>query len=110
MPNAHAQYEPVAWWFTRRRLGRSLRESYEALNELPSSLLTLVASMDEALMLRIRERAYHIWAANGGDADQNWFRAESELNTSAAQLPEAQLQKMQLGTVRRKAKKTTSLG
>jgi len=91
MPKARAQYEPVAWWFTRRRLGRSLRESYEALNELPSSLLTLVASMDEALMLRIRERAYHIWAANGGDADQNWLRAETEiLNTSAAQPPEAQ--------------------
>jgi len=67
--------------------------------------------MDQALMLRIRERAYHIWAANGGDADQNWFRAEAEiLNTSATQLPEAQPRKMQLGTVRRKAKKTTSLG
>jgi hypothetical protein len=67
--------------------------------------------MDQALMLRIRERAYHIWAANGGDADQNWLRAEAEIfNTSATQLPEAQPQKMQLGTVRRKAKKTTSLG
>ena len=91
MPNARAQYEPVAWWFTRQGLGRSLRESYEALNELPSSLLTLVASMDEAVMLRIRERAYHIWAANGGDADQNWLRAETEiLNTSVCSPREAQ--------------------
>ena len=66
--------------------------------------------MDEALMLRIRDRAYHIWAANGGDADQNWLRAETEiLNTSAAQPPEAQTQKKQLGAVGRKAKKTTSL-
>jgi hypothetical protein len=35
--------------------------------------------MDEVLMLRIRERAYHIWAAIGGDADQNWLRAEREI-------------------------------
>jgi hypothetical protein len=95
MPNDRAQYEPVAWWFTRQRLGRSLRERYEVPNELPASLLTLVASVDEALMLRIREHAFHIWAANGGDADQNWLRAETEiLNTSAAQPPEAQTQSL----------------
>ena len=42
--------------------------------------------MDQALMLRIRERAYHIWATNGGEADQNWLRAETEiLNNSATQ-------------------------
>jgi hypothetical protein len=34
--------------------------------------------MDQSLMLRIRERAYHIWAANGGGADQNWLRAETK--------------------------------
>jgi hypothetical protein len=64
------------------------------------------------LMLRIRERAYHIWAANGGDADQNWFCAEAEIvNTSAVQPPEAQSQKKQLdAATRRKAKKTASLG
>ena len=51
--------------------------------------------MDQALMVRVRERAYHIWAANGGDADQNWLRAETEiLNTSAAQPPEAQPQSL----------------
>jgi len=63
--------------------------------------------MDQALLLRIRERAYHIWAANGGDADQNWFCAEAEIvNTSAAQRPEAQSQKKQRGAAtRRKAKK-----
>ena len=33
--------------------------------------------MDQILMLRIRERAYHIWAANGGEAEQNWLRAEN---------------------------------
>jgi hypothetical protein len=85
----------------------------ESDTEPPLRIATVnyeVLLMDQALMLRIRERAYHIWAANGGDADQNWFRAEAELNPSAAQLSEAQPQKMQLGNVRRKAKKTTSLG
>ena len=67
--------------------------------------------MDQILMLRIRERAYHIWAANGGDADQNWLRAETEiLNNSAAQPLEAQPQKNQPDTFRRKAKKTASAG
>ena len=52
--------------------------------------------MDQILMLRIRERAYHIWAANGGNADANWLRAETEiLNTSAAQPAEAPARKKQ---------------
>ena len=29
-------------------------------------------------MLRIRERAYEIWVASGGDAEENWLRAEAE--------------------------------
>jgi hypothetical protein len=67
--------------------------------------------MDQALMLRIRERAYHIWTANGGDADQNWLRAETEiLNNSAAEPPEVQPQKRQPSVFRRKAKKTASAG
>jgi len=35
--------------------------------------------MDERLMLSIRERAYEIWATAGGDAEENWLRAEAEL-------------------------------
>jgi hypothetical protein len=35
--------------------------------------------MDERLMLSIRERAYEIWATTGGDAEENWLRAEAEL-------------------------------
>ena len=47
--------------------------------------------MDQTLMLRIRERAYHIWAANGGEAEQNWLRAETEiLNNSPAVSPKEQ--------------------
>jgi hypothetical protein len=67
--------------------------------------------MDQTILLRIRQRAYHIWAANGGDADQNWLRAETEiLNNSAVQPLEAQPQKKPSGTFRRKAKKTASAG
>ena len=35
--------------------------------------------MDQAMTLRVRERAYHIWAAQGGDADTNWLEAETEI-------------------------------
>jgi Protein of unknown function (DUF2934) len=35
--------------------------------------------MHQAMTLRIRERAYHIWAAQGGDADKNWLQAETEI-------------------------------
>jgi len=31
------------------------------------------------MTLRVRERAYHIWAARGGDADKNWLQAETEM-------------------------------
>ena len=67
--------------------------------------------MDQALMVRIRECAYHIWAANGGDAEQNWLRAEADiLNNSAARPPVAQPQKKnQPGAFRRKAKKMASV-
>jgi hypothetical protein len=37
-------YEPVAWWFTRRRLGREIRNSYD--EELPPRLLTLISELD----------------------------------------------------------------
>ena len=62
--------------------------------------------MDDGLMLRIRERAYHIWAADGGDADRNWFRAETEiLHTSAAPSQEATLKDARVVESRRKRKK-----
>ena len=41
-----AQYEPVAWWFTRRRLGRKLRNLYQTAEELPARLLTLISELD----------------------------------------------------------------
>jgi hypothetical protein len=35
--------------------------------------------MDQAMTLRVRERAYHIWAAQGGEAEKNWLQAETEI-------------------------------
>jgi hypothetical protein len=46
MSDRHAQYEPVAWWFTRRRLGRELRNYYQVPEEWPARLLTLVSELD----------------------------------------------------------------
>ena len=46
MSDTHAQYEPVAWWFTRRRLGRELRNRYQVPEELPARLLTLISELD----------------------------------------------------------------
>jgi DUF2934 family protein len=67
--------------------------------------------MDPDLMLRIRERAYHIWAANGGEADQNWLRAETEiLNNAADQPADTQPQKKQSRALWRKAKKIAPAG
>lgn len=77
MQNDCANYEPVAWWFTRRRLGRALREEYEHSDEVPPKLL-----MEQDLSGRIRERAYEIWIASGyreDEAEQHWLTAEREI-------------------------------
>jgi hypothetical protein len=41
-----ARYQPVAWWFTRRQLGRELRKLYQAIEELPPQLLALVRKLE----------------------------------------------------------------
>jgi hypothetical protein len=47
MADRRAQYEPVAWWFTKRRLGRELRNFYQAIEEkLPPQLLALVRKLE----------------------------------------------------------------
>ncbi len=40
-----AQFEPVAWWWTRNQIGRELRELYEVPKELPPKLLALVGEL-----------------------------------------------------------------
>jgi hypothetical protein len=41
-----ARYQPVAWWFTKRRLGRELRNLYQAVEELPPQLLALIRKLE----------------------------------------------------------------
>jgi hypothetical protein len=41
-----AGYQPVAWWFTKKRLGRELRSLYQAVEELPVQLLALVGKLE----------------------------------------------------------------
>jgi hypothetical protein len=40
-----ARYQPVAWWFTKRRLGRELRNLYQAAG-LPPQLLALIGKLE----------------------------------------------------------------
>ena len=48
MATQNAQYEPVAWWWTRNQIGRDLRERYDVPKELPPTLLTLVRKLDDS--------------------------------------------------------------
>jgi hypothetical protein len=41
-----AGYQPVAWWFTKRRLGQELRNLYQVVEELPAQLLALVRKLE----------------------------------------------------------------
>jgi hypothetical protein len=41
-----ARYQPVAWWFTKRQLGRELRNLYQAIEELPPQLLALARKLE----------------------------------------------------------------
>ena len=46
VPEDGGRYQPVAWWFTKRRLGRELRNLYQATEELPPRLLALVSKLE----------------------------------------------------------------
>jgi len=48
MATQSAQFEPVAWWWTRNQIGRDLRERYEVPEELPPKLVTLVSKLDDS--------------------------------------------------------------
>ena len=47
MPRESAQFDPVAWWWTRREIGRDLRERYEVPKKLPPNLQKLVKKLDD---------------------------------------------------------------
>jgi hypothetical protein len=46
--NDGAKYQPVAWWITKRWLGRELRNLYEAAEEFPPQLLALIRKLEES--------------------------------------------------------------
>jgi len=46
MATQSAQFEPVAWWWTRNQIGRELRELHAVPKELPPKLLALVRKLD----------------------------------------------------------------
>jgi hypothetical protein len=43
------QFQPVAWWYTRKQLGRGLRECYDAPEDLPIRLIVLIKTLDQTL-------------------------------------------------------------
>lgn len=48
MATQSAQFEPVAWWWTRKQIGRDLRERYDVPKDLPPELLRLVRKIDDS--------------------------------------------------------------
>ncbi len=42
-----AQFEPLAWWYTREEIGRGLREYYGPAGDLPPRLRCLVGKLDK---------------------------------------------------------------
>jgi hypothetical protein len=48
MATQSAQFEPVAWWWTRKQIGRDLRERYDVPKNLPPELLRLVRKLDDS--------------------------------------------------------------
>jgi hypothetical protein len=48
MPRKSAQFEPVAWWWTRHEIGRDLRKRYDVSKDLPPEFLTLVRKLDDS--------------------------------------------------------------
>jgi hypothetical protein len=49
MLNNRPQYEPVAWWYTRKKIGYGLRECYQPPEELSPRLLALLAELGESV-------------------------------------------------------------
>jgi hypothetical protein len=48
MATQSAQFEPVAWWWTRKQIGRDLRERYDVPKDLPPELLRLVRTLEDS--------------------------------------------------------------
>jgi hypothetical protein len=44
VPETNAHFEPVAWWYTRKKIGRGLAQHYELADDLPPRLLALISA------------------------------------------------------------------
>ena len=45
VPEANAHFEPVAWWYTKKKIGRGLAQHYELADDLPARLLALISEI-----------------------------------------------------------------
>jgi hypothetical protein len=46
VPETGARFEPAAWWYTRKKIGRGLAQHYELADDLPPRLLALISEID----------------------------------------------------------------
>jgi hypothetical protein len=56
-----ADYEPLAWWLTRERIGQDLRQRYLLPEELPPRLLRLAKKLDAVLDNQLPQEAPRNW-------------------------------------------------
>ena len=47
LASAAAQFEPVAWWYTREEIGRGLREYYGPGDDPPARLQLVISKLDK---------------------------------------------------------------
>jgi len=61
MVTLRADYEPLAWWLTRGRIGQDLRQRYSLPEELPPRLLRLAKKLDAVLGNQLPQEAPRNW-------------------------------------------------
>jgi hypothetical protein len=45
VPETNTHFEPIAWWYTRKKIGRGLAQHYELADDLPPRLLALISEI-----------------------------------------------------------------
>jgi hypothetical protein len=55
VPATNACFQPVAWWYTRKKIGRGLAQHYELANNLPPQLLVLIRVLDGESAISIHD-------------------------------------------------------
>jgi hypothetical protein len=57
MVTLRADYEPLAWWLTRERIGQDRRQRYSLPEELPPRLLRLAKKLDAVIGQSVATRS-----------------------------------------------------